>query len=121
MKLNTGENWEPSQEAIDKWTTAYPAVNVEQELAAMDAWLESNPTKRKTARGVSRFCNSWLARAQDKGGSPMARSSGGLIEKSRDMTSLDELSHNFLGDPDMRDHFIEKFGQCFEGGVRYTK
>lgn len=119
MKLNTGEDWQPSQEAIDKWTTAYPAVDVEQELAAMDAWLDSNPTKRKTKRGISRFANSWLARAQDKGGSPMAKSSG-LIVKTRDMTSLDELSHNFMGDPEMRGHFIEKFGQCFENGVRYT-
>ena len=91
-----------------------------RELAAMSAWLEAKPKQAKTKRGAPRFCVNWLSRAQDRGGaSPMAKSSG-LIVKTRDMTSLDELSHNFMGDPDMRDHFIEKFGQCFENGVRYT-
>ena len=39
---------------------------------------------------------------------------------TRDMTTLDDLSHNFIGDIEMRKHFIEKYGQCFENGVRYT-
>ena len=120
MKLNDGTDWQPSQEQIESWVEAYPAVSVERELAAMSAWVEANPKKAKTKRGAPRFCVNWLSRAQDRGGSsPMAKSSG-LIVKTRDMTSLDELSHNFMGDPEMRDHFIEKFGQCFENGVRYT-
>ena len=32
----------------------------------MKGWLNSNPTKRKTRRGIKRFINSWLAREQDK-------------------------------------------------------
>ena len=35
----------------------------------MVAWSHSNPTNRKTRRGVDRFINSWLAREQDRGGS----------------------------------------------------
>ena len=46
----------------------YPAVEVIQELRKMVGWLESNPCKRKTKRGIKRFINSWLARAQDAGG-----------------------------------------------------
>ena len=34
----------------------------------MKAWLESNPTKRKTKGGMLRFVNNWLAREQDNGG-----------------------------------------------------
>ena len=50
------------------WEDAYPAVDIERELYKMIAWLNSNPTKRKTKRGVNRFINSWLSKVQDKGG-----------------------------------------------------
>lgn len=52
---------------IEKWESAYPAVDVKQELHRMAAWLDSNPQRRKTRRGIDRFINSWLAREQDKG------------------------------------------------------
>ena len=39
---------------------------------------------------------------------------------TRDMTTLDDLSHNFTGDIKIREYFIEKYGQCFENGFRYT-
>ncbi len=54
---------------IDGWKELYPAVDVIQELKKMKGWLDSNPTKRKTKRGINRFINSWLARTQDSGGS----------------------------------------------------
>ena len=53
---------------ITLWKDTYPAVNVEQELKRMIAWLDSNPTKRKTRKGVAKFINSWLSREQDRGG-----------------------------------------------------
>ena len=120
MILNTGENWEPEQADIDKWTELYPAVSVEQELRAMAGWLDANPSKRKTSRGIKRFCNAWLSRSQDKGGSPQAKAAGGKITRTRDMSSMMELTHNFTGEPAMRQHFINKFGECFEDGVRHT-
>lgn len=54
---------------IALWSETYPAVDVEQELRRMIAWLDSNPTKRKTRRGIERFINGWLSRTQDSGGS----------------------------------------------------
>ncbi|MDE5717816.1 MAG: hypothetical protein K2I53_09430 [Lachnospiraceae bacterium] len=54
---------------ITLWQETYPAVDIEQELRRMIAWLDSNPTKRKTRRGIERFINNWLARTQDSGGS----------------------------------------------------
>ncbi|MDO5540867.1 MAG: replisome organizer [Eubacteriales bacterium] len=53
---------------IEKWAVAYPAVNIEQELHKMSAWLESNPQRRKTRRGIERFINNWLSKEQDRGG-----------------------------------------------------
>lgn len=56
------------QQEIDRWAELYPAVDVTQELRKMAGWLESNPSRRKTAKGINKFINGWLAREQDKGG-----------------------------------------------------
>lgn len=50
---------------IGLWGQTYPAVDVMQELQKMYAWLDSNPTRRKTKWGINNFINSWLSRAQD--------------------------------------------------------
>lgn len=122
MILNDGTDWQPEDEDVLKWQQLYPAVDVFQELRAMEGWLDANPTKRKTPRGIKRFVNSWLARAQDRGGSPQAKQKpDGLIVKTRDMSALDDLTDNFTGCPNMRQHFLEKFGQVFEDGKRTTK
>ena len=36
-----------------------------QQLRGMRGWLEVNPARRKTKRGIEKFINGWLARAQD--------------------------------------------------------
>ena len=69
IPLNDKSVYDVPLDKIDIWKTTYPAVDVEQELRKMVAWSHSNPTKRKTRRGVDRFINSWLAREQDRGGS----------------------------------------------------
>ena len=51
---------------IDGWKDLYPAVDILQELRKMKGWLDSNPAKRKTQRGIKRFINGWLAREQDR-------------------------------------------------------
>ena len=35
----------------------------------MRGWLDANPAKRKTKRGINAFIVRWLAKEQDKGGS----------------------------------------------------
>ena len=52
---------------LEEWKKAFPAVDVVQELGEMRAWCLSNPTYRKTRKGVRRFINTWLSREQDKG------------------------------------------------------
>lgn len=54
---------------IEKWSVAFPAVNVKHEILKMLTWLDSNPKKRKTSNGIERFINNWLSRTQDNGGS----------------------------------------------------
>lgn len=67
LPLNDKSFYDVPQDKIDLWVQTYQAVNVMQELQKMRAWLDSNPTRRKTRRGISRFINSWLSREQDSG------------------------------------------------------
>lgn len=46
---------------------AYPAVNIEAELARMTAWLVANPAKAHKSNWL-RFLNNWLRKEQDRGG-----------------------------------------------------
>lgn len=68
LPLNDKSNYDVPIEKMSKWKQAYPAVDVEQELKKMIVWLDSNPNKKKTHRGIDRFINNWLERAQNRGG-----------------------------------------------------
>lgn len=68
-----------TEEDVSKYRELYPAVSVEQELRNMYGWLDANPSKRKTRKGIKRFIANWLSKEQDSGGvrsrSPTYRSS----------------------------------------------
>lgn len=51
---------------IDEMKKAYPGVDVESETLRAKAWLISNPQKRKTHTGMTRFLNFWYSRNQNK-------------------------------------------------------
>lgn len=122
MLLNNGDNWEPDHDEIQSWIKAYPAINVEQELLGMSCWLEANPANRKTPRGIKRFVVSWLSRAQEKGGSPLAQKKRRPNSyQTRDMTTLDDLTHDFANQAWFREKCLEEYGQYFSHeNVRVT-
>lgn len=45
--------------------TVYPRLDVEQQLRAASHWCESNPSKRKTIRGIRAFVCKWLNNARE--------------------------------------------------------
>jgi hypothetical protein len=49
-----------------EWKAAFPAVNLDQQLAAASLWLKNNPAKRKKL--VGKFITGWLSRKQERGG-----------------------------------------------------
>lgn len=67
LPLNDGTMYPISQEQCQEWAGLYPAVDVIQQLRQMKGWLDSNPKKRKTKRGIKAFCTRWLGKEQDKG------------------------------------------------------
>lgn len=50
------------------WKQAYPGVDIMTELAKMRAWLLANPKQQKTEKGMDKFINGWLDRAQNSNG-----------------------------------------------------
>lgn len=66
IPLNNGKEFGIDQAQIEAWQCSYPAVDVPQQLRNMREWCLSNPTKRKTPRGVRTFITGWLAREQDR-------------------------------------------------------
>lgn len=81
---------------VEKWKEIYPAVDVEQELREMSDWAESNPTRRKTKKGISAFIRNWLSKEQDKGGSQPRHSSKSSAEAERSF-DIDEFDRFTLG------------------------
>ena len=50
-----------------RWAKAYPALDLDRQLATMDDWLRNNPEKAHRSRW-GRFVSNWLKRSQDRGG-----------------------------------------------------
>lgn len=71
IPTNTGSEFVITERHVEEFSAAYPAVNVVACLREMRAWSIANPKNRKTASGMLRFVNSWLARAQNN--APAAR------------------------------------------------
>ncbi|KAA5927835.1 MULTISPECIES: DUF1376 domain-containing protein [Pantoea] len=67
LPLTDGKsNFDVTESYLREQMGLYPGVNIEQELRNMRGWLDSNPAKRKTPRGIKRFITTWLQNSQDK-------------------------------------------------------
>lgn len=62
------KSWDLTQSRIDGWAQAYPNADVLGECRKALMWLEANPERRKTAKGMPSFLVNWLNRAVDRGG-----------------------------------------------------
>ncbi len=58
--------FEVTESYLQEQLNLYPGINIEQEFRNMCGWLNSNPKKRKTGRGIKRFITTWLQRSQDQ-------------------------------------------------------
>ena len=58
--------WELTQEFLDTLAERYPTIDVLSEARKALAWIEANPARRKTAKGMPRFIVNWLNRATER-------------------------------------------------------
>ena len=61
---------------------AFGATFTERELTLARLWVETNQAKRKTRRGMGRFLNAWMCRAQGEKRTPLSQRTGSLLEAS---------------------------------------
>jgi hypothetical protein len=61
--VREGFMWEPSGKLWALICDFYDATFIADECKLALLWLTANPTRLKTARGMPRFLNAWLARA----------------------------------------------------------
>lgn len=59
-------SWILDRRTLDNYQRCYSGIDVEAEVHKAASWITSNPTKRKTRRGMPKFLNNWLARAVDR-------------------------------------------------------
>jgi hypothetical protein len=67
---------------MDRWKAAYPACNIEIELAKAAEYMAANPKKAK--KNWQRFLVNWLARCQERGGTterPVERKTLSWVER----------------------------------------
>ena len=64
LTLNDKTEYPVYDKDFAEWVELYPAVDIMQELRKMKGWLDSNPTRRKTVKGIRRFINNWLSKAR---------------------------------------------------------
>ena len=55
--------WLLTEAQIEAWVTLFPTLDVRAECRAAWVWIDANPTRRKTARGMKRFLGGWLIRS----------------------------------------------------------
>lgn len=72
LLTNDRRRWPVTEDYLARQQDRFPAVDVRQQIRAMEAWLEANPRKRKTWAGMKAFVTNWLSRDQNRGGHPRA-------------------------------------------------
>lgn len=85
MLLANGNKYEIDNKFYEKLISVYTNSNIDLELNKMSLWLETNPTKRKTKKGMPRFINSWLSRANDSNAIPVKSNHTAMPEYSNDV------------------------------------
>jgi len=61
-----GPIWHLREALLDHWQQLYPMLDVAAQSRQMLAWVEQNPSKRKTAKGMPAALVNWLNRAVDR-------------------------------------------------------
>lgn len=59
--------WDLRASQVEAWSKIFPGVNVTHECRKALGWIQVNPAKTKTTRGMPKFLYSWLERETNRG------------------------------------------------------
>ena len=60
------KGWGLTVDKLGEYVETYPGVDCPAEARKARQWLTDSPTRRKTARGMTKFLNGWMERAQNR-------------------------------------------------------
>lgn len=70
--------WGLTKTILAEFTKAFPGVDVRGQCEKARVWLNANPTRRKTARGMQQFLFAWVERSQNRSGSGPVNANGSV-------------------------------------------
>lgn len=59
------KTWHLTAKHIAEWQQSFPALDITAECRKALAWINANPSRRKTHRGMPAFLVNWFSRAQN--------------------------------------------------------
>lgn len=62
------DSWTLPKAKFAEYVESYPGLDIRTEMVRARQWVRDNPTRRKTAKGMTKFLNGWLDRSQNRGG-----------------------------------------------------
>ena len=82
LPLIGGKTHGVTQEDVDRWAVAFPAVDIPGELAKIASWLDANATKRPRS-SVKAFVHRWLTKSQNDAASISARHAADFADRPK--------------------------------------
>lgn len=61
------KQWALTKSKLSEYEEVYDTIDVPKQCKIARQWLIDNPTRRKTARGMTKFMNGWFSRAVSRG------------------------------------------------------
>ncbi len=80
------KEWHLTQSLIETLEDAFPGIDILAEAKKARAWIETNPTNRKTPKGMPRFLNAWISRSSNRGDAVTKSSSPGKLVNFSDLS-----------------------------------
>ncbi|HPO07385.1 MAG TPA: hypothetical protein PLZ55_01855, partial [bacterium] len=74
------KEWKLTRNKVEEYQESFPGLDVMAECRKSLQWLRDNPTRRKTARGMPKFLNGWMQRANDRGPGRGRTKSSGIVD-----------------------------------------
>lgn len=73
--------WALTEALLAKWQSEYSTLDIARECRRARTWLEANPRRRKTSRGMPAFLVNWFNRATDSGRGHQYPADSSAVEK----------------------------------------
>jgi len=69
--------WKLMASRVRSLESLYPSLDILRECRKAAQWLDDNPSKRKTSKGMAGFLSRWMERSQNRGDGARSGPSGG--------------------------------------------